>query len=244
MKLMQLFGVTSLNIDIQEVIEKHLERIGQPQGLHDITYEQAQSRERTQILMDLSNKENGIVIGTGDLSELALGWMSYCGDQMSMYAINSGLPKSMLRNVIKYYAEGCDEELKTVLFDIMDTPISPELLPVNEAGMQMQKTEELVGPYIVHDFFLYYVIWYGFSIHKILKLAEIAFDGIYNRNQLIAWMKIFIHRFFTRQFKRTCFPDGLQLWNVSLSPRGFWRMPSDVEIATWSNELDQLTQSR
>lgn len=228
LKLMEQLGVTSMEIDITAAVSAHLKNIKHPKALFDITYEQTQSRERTKVLMDLANQQEGIVIGTGDLSELALGWMSYSGDQISMYGINSGIPKTVMRHLGQFCVEHTDGELSCVLKDIVDTPVSPELLPVENDGTQKQETEALVGPYIVHDFFLYYLVKYGYSPEKVLDLANCAFRGIYDSVQLKTWMRVFLTRFFTRQFKRTCFPDGCQVFDVSLSPRNGWRMPSDV----------------
>ena len=236
--LMRSLGVTALSIDINSAVIAHLQNINHQEGLFDITYEQTQSRERTKILMDLANKEKGIVIGTGDMSEFALGWMSYSGDQISMYGLNSGIPKTIIKHLAKYYLLNSIDELKMILQDIVETPVSPELLPVSSDGTQKQKTEDLVGPYIVHDFFLYYFVKYAYSPIKILELAQSAFSDIYTETELKAWMKTFITRFYTRQFKRTCFPDGCQVFDVSLSPRNGWVMPSDVYNETLLNCLE------
>lgn len=226
--LMRSLGVTSLTIDINNAVNAHLKNINHKEGLFDITYEQTQSRERTKILMDLANQEKGIVIGTGDMSEFALGWMSYSGDQISMYGLNSGIPKTIIKHLARYYLLNSIGELKLILQDIVETPVSPELLPVSSDGTQKQKTEDLVGPYIVHDFFLYYFAKYAYAPAKILELAQSAFADVYTEADLKTWMKTFITRFYTRQFKRTCFPDGCQVFDVSLSPRNGWVMPSDV----------------
>lgn len=226
--LMKTVGVDLREIDITQAVKVHLKNIKHPDGLYDITYEQTQSRERTKILMDLANQENGIVIGTGDMSEIALGWMSYSGDQISMYGINSGIPKTVIKHLANYYVKNLSGKERDILQDIVNTPVSPELLPVDENGEQRQKTENLVGPYIVHDFYLYYFVKYGYTPEKILKLSSIAFQGQYNEEQLRAWMITFITRFYTRQFKRTCFPDGCKVFDVYLSPRTGWKMPSDV----------------
>ena len=226
--LMHSLGITALTIDINNAVNAHLKNIMHQEGVFDITYEQTQSRERTKILMDLANKEKGIVVGTGDMSEFALGWMSYSGDQISMYGLNSGIPKTIIKHLARYYLLNSVGELKTVLQDIVETPVSPELLPVASDGSQKQKTEDLVGPYVVHDFYLYYFAKYAYSPKKILEIAKKAFADEYTVTQLKAWMKTFITRFYTRQFKRTCFPDGCQVFDVSLSPRNGWIMPSDV----------------
>ncbi|MBR4863283.1 MAG: NAD(+) synthase [Oscillospiraceae bacterium] len=231
--LMKELGITAMEIDINAAVSAHLDNIQHPKALFDITYEQTQSRERTKILMDLANQQNGIVIGTGDLSEIALGWMSYSGDQISMYGINSGIPKTVMRHLGCFLAEHADGNLQSVLRDIMETPVSPELLPLKNDGTQKQETEALVGPYVVHDFFLYYFVKYGYDPEKILRLAGCAFQGVYNSQQLSSWMQLFLKRFFTRQFKRSCFPDGCQVFDMSLSPRNGWRMPSDVFAETF-----------
>ena len=226
--IMRVLGITAMTIDINNSVVAHLQNIKHQEGVFDITYEQTQSRERTKILMDLANQEKGIVIGTGDMSEFALGWMSYSGDQISMYGLNSGIPKTVIKHLAKYYTLNASGELKNILQGIIETPVSPELLPVESDGTQKQKTEDLVGPYIVHDFYLYYFAKYGYSPNKILYLAKNAFADDYTDLQLKKWMKTFITRFYTRQFKRTCFPDGCQVFDVSLSPRNGWIMPSDV----------------
>lgn len=230
--LMQALKITALDIPISDTVYQHLHAIGQPEDCFDITFEQTQSRERTKILMDLANKENAVVVGTGDLSELALGWMTYSGDQISMYGLNSGIPKTIIKRLAAWYTQKATGEIKTILDNITTTPISPELLPVDTSGKQKQKTEDLVGPYIVHDFFLYYFAKCGFSPEKVLYLAVRAFAEDYTEKQLNGWMSKFITRFFTRQFKRTCCPDGLQLFDFSLSPRGGWVMPSDMSYQT------------
>lgn len=236
--LMRSLGITALSIDINKAVSAHLQNINHQEGLFDITYEQTQSRERTKILMDLANKEKGIVVGTGDMSEFALGWMSYSGDQISMYGLNSGIPKTIIKHLAKYYVLNSIGELNLILQDIVETPVSPELLPVASDGTQKQKTEDLVGPYIVHDFFLYYFAKYAYAPKKILKLAQCAFADTYTESELKAWMKTFITRFYTRQFKRTCFPDGCKVFDISLSPRNGWVMPSDVYNETLLSCLD------
>ena len=232
-------------IDIKKAVLQHFEDIGQDENIHDVTYENSQARERTQILMDIANKNNGIVIGTGDLSELALGWCTYNGDQMSMYGVNSSIPKTLVRYLVGYFADEAesnkDESLTATLQDILDTPVSPELLPP-EKGNISQKTEELVGPYELHDFFLYYVLRRSFSPKKIFFLAKIAFKGEkqYSDDIILKWLKNFYKRFFSQQFKRSCMPDGAKVGTVSLSPRGDWRMPSDASAALWLNEIEEL----
>lgn len=214
----------------------HLNDIGHT-GKKDTAYENAQARERTQILMDYANLAGGLVIGTGDLSELALGWSTYNGDHMSMYGINAGVPKTLVKHLIIHEAQK-NENLKDVLLDILDTPISPELLPPDEKGEIGQKTEEIIGPYELHDFFLYYLIRSGFSPSKVLRIAETAFKGDYNKKTIKKWLKLFITRFFAYQFKRSCLPDGVKIGSVALSPRGDWRMPSDASPAVWLEELE------
>ena len=191
--------------------------------------------------MDIANRENALVIGTGDMSELALGWATYNGDHMSMYGVNGGVPKTLVRHLVKYYADTCGEEnLRQVLLDVLDTPVSPELLPPVE-GKISQKTEDLVGPYELHDFFLYYMLRLGFSPAKLYYIAKTAFSGVYEKEVILKWMKIFYRRFFTQQFKRSCLPDGPKVGSVALSPRGDWRMPSDACLQVWQRELEALT---
>ncbi|MDD2995368.1 MAG: NAD(+) synthase, partial [Paludibacter sp.] len=196
--------------------------------LHDVTYENTQARERTQILMDMANKTNGLVVGTGDLSELALGWATYNGDHMSMYAVNSGVPKTLVRYLVDWASHQLDKQSEEILQDVIDTPVSPELLPADKEGNIAQKTEDLVGPYELHDFFLYYFVRFGFSPEKILFLAQNAFEKEYDKETIVKWLKIFIRRFFNQQFKRSCMPDGPKVGSINLSPRGDWRMPSDA----------------
>ena len=238
--LAKCLGITLKEIPIREAVELHFRDIGQDADIHDITYENSQARERTQILMDLANKYNGIVIGTGDLSELALGWATYNGDHMSMYAVNSSIPKTLISHLVSYFSEVFkDEELKAVLMDILDTPVSPELLPPTE-GKISQKTEDIVGPYELHDFFLYYIVRYGFEPSKVYHLAKIAFADIYQNDVILHWLKTFYRRFFSQQYKRSCLPDGPKVGSVSLSPRGDWRMPSDASATLWLEELNKL----
>ena len=229
--LMEQLGVSIHEIPIRNMATQHLNDIDHDINNHDITYENAQARIRTLVLMDLANKYNGLVVGTGDMSELALGWATYCGDQMSMYGVNAGIPKTLVRYLVQYAAENIfgDETRKTLL-DIVDTPVSPELLPTDEDGNIAQITEDKVGPYELHDFFMYYFLRYGFTREKIAFMAGIAFDGVYEQAVIDHWLGIFFRRFFTQQFKRSCMPDGPKVVGVSLSPRGDWRMPSDVAM--------------
>ena len=230
-ELMGQLGISIHEIPIRDMATQHLNDIGHDIHQHDITYENAQARIRTLILMDMANKYNGIVVGTGDMSELALGWATYCGDQMSMYGVNAGIPKTLVRYLVKYAAENIfGERTREILLDIVDTPVSPELLPTDEDGNIAQKTEDKVGPYELHDFFLYYFLRYGFTREKIAYMANIAFEGVYSEEVIAHWLNIFMRRFFTQQFKRSCMPDGPKVVGVSLSPRGDWRMPSDVAI--------------
>lgn len=238
--LMQALQITSLEISITDAVRQHLNNIGQKKGLYDITYEQTQSRERTKILMDLANKENALVIGTGDMSEFALGWMSYSGDQISMYALNCGIPKTVIIHMMHWYANNAeDSKIRNVLQDILSTPISPELLPLDENGMQKQSTEHLVGPYLLHDYFLYHFISDYSSITSLYKNACCTFPE-YNSLDIKRWLRIFVMRFFTRQFKRSCFSDGIQVFDAGLSPRGYWRMPSDVSAEMLLQMIDKL----
>ena len=211
-------------------------------SLHNVTYENAQARERTQILMDLANKYNGLVVGTGDLSELALGWATYNGDHMSMYGVNGGIPKTLVRVLVKWVATNgeVDAEASAALLDVLDTPVSPELLPPDENGKINQKTEDLVGPYELHDFFLYQIIRFGYHPAKILFLAEKAFAGEYDRATLLKWLKNFYRRFFIQQFKRSCLPDGPKVGALCLSPRSDWRMPTDAVSRIWMDEVEKL----
>lgn len=242
LSLMSALGVQTREISIQKAALQHFEDIGHDISIHDVTYENTQARERTQILMDIANKESGFVVGTGDLSELALGWATYNGDHMSMYGVNAGVPKTLIRVLVRWIAEygSLSQKANEILFDVLDTPVSPELLPPDEAGNINQKTEEIVGPYELHDFFLYYVVRFGFSPAKILFLAEQAFNGEYERATLLKWLKNFYYRFFTQQFKRSCLPDGPKVGTISLSPRGDWRMPSDAFNSVWLEEVEKL----
>lgn len=239
--LMGSLGVTIREISIADAVEQHFKDIGHNISVHDVTYENAQARERTQILMDLSNELGGIVVGTGDLSELALGWATYNGDHMSMYGVNASVPKTLIQHMVRYVTEsGVDEKSRVTLLDIVDTPISPELTPADESGEIQQKTEDLVGPYELHDFFLYYFLRFGFRPKKLFFLACRAFEGVYDEIIVQKWLVVFLRRFFSQQFKRSCLPDGPKVGNVSLSPRGDWRMPSDASSAIWLAEAESL----
>ena len=242
LNLMKSLGITLKEISIKDAAIQHFKDIGHDINIHDVTYENTQARERTQILMDYANKEYGMVIGTGDLSELALGWATYNGDHMSMYGVNGGIPKTLVRVLVKWVAENetLGEGAAEILFDVLDTPVSPELLPPDKDGNINQKTEEIVGPYELHDFFLYYVVRFGFTPAKILFLAEKAFNGKYTRETLIKWIKNFYRRFFAQQFKRSCLPDGPKVGTINLSPRGDWRMPSDAVGRIWLDEAEKL----
>lgn len=239
-KLCDALGVTFKEINITKSVTQHFEDIGQDKDCYDVTFENAQARERTQVLMDYANKTNGLVLGTGDLSELALGWATYNGDHMSMYGINASVPKTLIKTLIKYEASVATKDLAEVLTDILDTPVSPELLPVDENGNISQITEDLVGPYELHDFFLYHMIRRGSSPSKIYNLAVVAFGEDYTAETIRHWLKTFIRRFFTQQFKRSCIPDGPKVCSVSLSPRGDWQMPSDACGKIWIEEIEKL----
>lgn len=241
-ELMKSLGVTIKEISIKPAVLQHFKDIEHDPDVHDITYENSQARERTQILMDYANKVNGLVIGTGDLSELALGWCTYNGDHMSMYAVNTGVPKTLVRTLVKWVSDTqMDENSKKILNDVIDTPVSPELLPAGKDGNIVQKTEDTVGPYVLHDFFLYYVLRFGFSPSKIYYLAQHAFEGEFSDKEILKWLRTFFWRFFSQQFKRSCMPDGPKVGSVNLSPRGDWRMPSDASAALWMKELDSLS---
>ena len=242
LSLMNSLGVTIREISIADSVKVHFNDIGHDISVHDVTYENSQARERTQILMDLSNQLKGMVVGTGDLSELALGWATYNGDHMSMYGVNAGIPKTLIKYLVRDVAyNAVDEKSRDTLLDIIDTPISPELIPAEEDGTIKQKTEDLVGPYELHDFFLYYFLRFGFRPSKIYLLARKAFDAAdYEDDTIKHWIKVFFHRFFTQQFKRSCLPDGPKVGSVSLSPRGDWRMPSDASSALWLKECETL----
>jgi NAD+ synthase (glutamine-hydrolysing) len=238
--LIKEIGASFMEVNISKAVKQHFADICHDENAHDVTYENSQARERTQILMDIANKENGIVIGTGDLSELALGWATYNGDHMSMYAVNSSVPKTLVRYLVQYYADTTDDRrLRETLYDILDTPVSPELLPP-DGGEITQKTEDLVGPYELHDFFLYHMLRLSQSPGKIYRLAKIAFTGEYSDDVILKWEKTFYRRFFAQQFKRSCLPDGPKVGSVAVSPRGDLRMPSDACVNTWLEELDNL----
>ncbi len=238
--LCNILGVTLRTIDISDTVRSHLRDISHDESNTNAAYENAQARERTQVLMDIANDENGLVIGTGDLSELALGWATYNGDHMSMYGVNGSVPKTLVRHIVKYYAETTtNPELSEVLLAIFNTPVSPELLPAKD-GEISQITEDLVGPYELHDFFLYYAIRWGYSPKKVYRIAKTAFSGSYEDAVILKWLKTFYRRFFSQQFKRSCLPDGVKIGSVSLSPRGDWRMPSDAVNLAWAKELEDL----
>lgn len=237
MKLINEYGATFREINITKSSLQHFEDIGHDKNIKDVTYENAQARERTKILMDIANKENGLVVGTGDLSELALGWCTYNGDHMSMYSVNASIPKTLVKYIIKWVADNSKEECKNIINDILDTPISPELLPPDENGNIEQKTEEQVGPYILHDFFLYHFLRYGAEPKKIYILARKTFKNDFKKEEIKHWLQVFIKRFFTQQFKRNCMPDGPKVGTVSLSPRGDLRMPSDASYNIWLNNF-------
>ena len=233
-------GATLKEVDIREAVTIHFRDIGHDSEVHDVTYENAQARERTQVLMDIANKNGGLVIGTGDLSELALGWATYNGDHMSMYGVNGSVPKTLVRHLVNYWADTCGEEkLSAILRDVLDTPVSPELLPPRDGDIA-QKTEDLVGPYELHDFFLYYMMRAGYDPAKIYRIANLAFAGVYEEETILKWLKKFYWRFFSQQFKRSCLPDGPKVGSVALSPRGDWRMPSDACVRVWMDQLERL----
>ena len=238
--LTKKLGATLKEVVIKDAVRTHFRDIGHDENVHDVTFENAQARERTQVLMDIANMTGGMVIGTGDMSELALGWATYNGDHMSMYGVNGSVPKTLVRHLVKYYADTCqDKELSAVLLDILDTPVSPELLPPKD-GEIAQKTEDLVGPYELHDFYLYYILRFGYTPSKIYRLAKYAFAGTYDDATILKWLKTFYRRFFMQQFKRSCLPDGPKVGSVDVSPRGGLRMPSDACATVWLEELDFL----
>lgn len=255
MELMRSLGITVKEVSIVDAVTQHFEDINHDISVHDVTYENSQARERTQVLMDMANKLNGMVVGTGDLSELALGWATYNGDHMSMYGVNASVPKTLIRYLVNYVAQReVDDQSAQTLQDIIDTPISPELIPADEKGNIQQKTEDLVGPYELHDFFLYYFLRFGFSPRKIFMLAKNAFienkstrvrlgpndPETYNEETIKKWLRVFVRRFFSQQFKRSCLPDGPKVGSVSLSPRGDWRMPSDAMAAMWMQDAENM----
>ena len=246
--LMEALGITSREISVVPAVEQHFKDIGHDPSIMDSTYENAQARERTQILMDTANQENGLVIGTGDLSELALGWCTYNGDHMSMYGVNASVPKTLIRHLVRWAAchvftapPVCGgRSAADILIDIVDTPISPELMPADAKGEIKQKTEDLIGPYELHDFFIYNFMLHGYSPSKIYFLACRAFNGVYDKETILKWLKKFYWRFFSQQFKRSCMPDGPKISPVSFSPRGDFRMPSDAKVNLWIAELEKL----
>lgn len=240
--LSRALGVTFREISISAAVHQHFADIGHDEAVQDVTYENSQARERTQILMDIANQQAGLVIGTGDLSELALGWATYNGDHMSMYGVNASIPKTLVRHLVRYAAQSFGGEIGRILLDVLDTPVSPELLPPKN-GKIAQKTEEVVGPYELHDYFLYYVLRFGFSPSKIFRMAQDTFAGIYPPAEIYRWLKNFYHRFFRQQFKRSCLPDSPKVGSVTLSPRGDWRMPSDASARLWMDELEALQPS-
>lgn len=242
-KLSGIIGAELREINIKDAVLQHFKDIGQKDDEFDVTFENSQARERTQVLMDVANKIGAIVVGTGDMSELALGWATYNGDHMSMYGVNAGVPKTLIKQLVEYESNRIESlDLKAVLEDIVATPVSPELLPPKD-GKIAQKTEQFVGPYELHDFFLYNMMRFGFSPSKIYHIAGLAFKGEYKNEEIIAWMKVFYRRFFSQQFKRSCIPDGPKVVSISLSPRGDWRMPSDAESRNWMDEIESLVQN-
>ena len=239
-KMCEYLGTDFITVNIEKSVRQHFEDIGQQENNYDVTYENSQARERTQVLMDIANKTGGLVIGTGDLSELALGWATYNGDHMSMYGVNSSVPKTLIRHIIKIEAQKCDDNLKKVLLDVVDTPVSPELLPAKDDGDIAQKTEDIVGPYELHDFFLYYTVRLGFAPKKIFRLCRYAYKNIYDDKTIVKWLKTFTRRFFNQQFKRSCLPDGPKVGSVCLSPRGDFKMPSDAVSRLWLDEIEEI----
>ncbi len=238
---MKVLGVTIREISIVPAVMQHFADIGHNPDVHDVTYENSQARQRTMLLMDIANQVSGMVLGTGDLSELALGWATYNGDHMSMYGVNAGVPKTLVKYLVKWFADrSTDNVERNTLLDIIDTPISPELIPANSDGTIAQVTEDLVGPYELHDFFLYYTLRYGFSPSRIFLLANTAFENTYDRATIKKWLTVFFRRFFSQQFKRSCMPDGPKVGSVCLSPRGDWRMPSDACSVRWIKECEDL----
>lgn len=238
--LCEALGVSVQEVNITASVRQHFADIGHDEAVHDVTYENCQARERTQVLMDIANQSGGLVIGTGDLSELALGWATYNGDHMSMYAVNCSVPKTLVRYIVRYEADSSAPALRDILLDILDTPVSPELLPADENGQIAQKTEDLVGPYELHDFFLYHTLRFGSRPRKLFRMASYAYGGKYSRETILHWLKTFCRRFFQQQFKRSCIPDGPKVGSVTLSPRGDWRMPSDASSRLWLEEAEKL----
>ena len=242
-KLAEAYGTTLKTVDIKAAVDRHFSDIGQDKSDLTVTFENGQARMRTMVLMNLSNKVGGMVVGTGDLSELALGWATYNGDHMSMYGVNSSIPKTLVRDLTAYEAARVTGELHEVLLDVVDTPVSPELLPPKD-GEIAQKTEELVGPYELHDFFLYYMMRWGYPPKKIFRIAQKAFAGVYDNAEIKKWLCTFLRRFFSQQFKRSCLPDGPKVGTIALSPRGDWRMPSDAVSALWIQEAEQISVAK
>ena len=239
--LMEKLGVSAKEVDIKEACTLHCRDIGHDVNKLDVTFENIQARERTQILMDIACREGGFVVGTGDLSELALGWCTYNADHMSMYGVNADIPKTLMKEIIKVIAETEDFAVcKDVLLDVVGTPISPELLPPDENGNIQQETEDIIGPYELHDFFIYYVLRYGYSPKKIYAMALTAFASDYTAETVLKWLKVFYKRFFAQQFKRSCMPDGVKVQDIGLSPRGEWNMPTDASAALWLSELEKM----
>ena len=238
-QLAKSMKVSLKKVDISKSVIRHLKDIGHPLDLYDAAYENSQARERTQVLMDIANMNGGLVVGTGDLSELALGWATYNGDHMSMYGTNASIPKTLVRALVNYYAGISKGKLKAVLYDILSTPVSPELLPLKDGKLE-QKTEESVGPYVLHDFFIYHFIKRGYSPSKIYGIAVKSFKGEFDEKTIYKWLEVFIKRFFTQQFKRSCSPDGAKAGDLSLSPRGAFRMPSDASYKTFLNDLQSV----
>lgn len=242
-RLAKSCGVQLIEVDIKKSVMQHFEDIGQSSQEHDVTYENAQARERTQVLMDMANRTGGLVIGTGDMSELALGWATYNGDHMSMYGVNAGVPKTLVRHLVRYYADTCsDSNMRNVLLDVIDTPVSPELLPPKEDGGVSQRTEDLVGPYELHDFFLYYMLRCSYPPSKVYRIAVDTFKGEYDTDVIFKWLETFYKRFFAQQFKRSCLPDGPKVGSVALSPRGDLRMPSDACARIWLDDLEHIAR--
>ena len=243
-KLARALGVSFMKIDISKSVQRHLKDIGHDGVTGDVAFENAQARERTQVLMDYANRTGGLVVGTGDLSELALGWATYNGDHMSMYGVNGSVPKTLVRHLVRYYAERvASPKAGSVLLDILDTPVSPELIPAKD-GEIVQKTEEIVGPYELHDFFLYNIVRWGFKPSKTFRLAKYAFNGDFDDKTIYKWLYTFVSRFFAQQFKRSCLPDGPKVGSVDLSPRGGWRMPSDACKAEWIKDLESCDPAK
>ncbi len=239
-EMAQKLGVQLKEVDIKNAVYQHFSDIGQDFKNHDVTFENSQARERTQVLMDLANQNGALVVGTGDMSELALGWATYNGDHMSMYGVNASIPKTLVRHLVRYYADTCgNETLSEILSDVLDTPVSPELLPPRD-GEIAQKTEDLVGPYELHDFFLYYILRFGYEPAKVYRVAKKAFEGVYEKETILKWLETFYRRFFSQQFKRSCLPDGPKVGSVAVSPRGDLRMPSDASAKLWLDQLSEL----